>query len=182
MELTAFLQQNREVILRKWFDLIVSGYPHNASAFLAEQKDRFRNPVGHAISEALGPIYDQVVAGIDANVLSDALDPIVRIRSVQDFTASEAVAFVFEIKALIRTAWNDRVHLGAESAEMAQLDARIDRVALLAFDKYAECREQLHEVRANETRARWERMLTRTKGTAPGSRARSELDNDDSRS
>jgi hypothetical protein len=34
-------------------------------------------------------------------------------------------------------------------------------VALLAFDKYSECRERLHGIRANEIRARSMRLLER---------------------
>jgi hypothetical protein len=158
----AVLQRNREAIVSEWFDRIIQGYPRNAYAFLAKQKDRFRNPVGHAISEALGPIYDQVISEMDSRALSDALDTIVRIRSVQDFTASQAVGFVFGLKAVIRDALTDEARPGGESEVLAELDARIDRVALLAFDKYTECREQLHNVRANEIRARWERMLARS--------------------
>jgi hypothetical protein len=167
MELATVLERNREVILRKWFDLIVEDYPRNASAFLAKQKDRFRNPVGHAISEALGPLYDHVVSGTDTDVLRDALDSIIRIRSVQDLTASEAVGFVFRLKTLIRETLDGQVLPAEESAGLAEIDSRIDCVALLAFDKYTECREQLHDIRGNEMKARWARMLERMNGMPP---------------
>ena len=32
----------------------------------------------------------------------DALDGIIRIRSIQDFTPSEAVGFIFDLKTVIR--------------------------------------------------------------------------------
>ena len=37
--------------------------------------------------------------------------------------------------------------------EWAELDERIDRVVLLAFDVYAQCREKIHEIRLRETKA-----------------------------
>ena len=69
MELATLLEQNRETILGKWFDLIAGTYPEVTSEFLAKQKDQFRNPVGHAISRSIGPIFDQVVSAMDTDEL-----------------------------------------------------------------------------------------------------------------
>ena len=88
MDLLTFLQQKREVILEKWFDLIIKTYPSDTSDFLATQKDRFQNPVGYAISSGIEAIYSQVLTEFDAGKLSEALDGIIRIRSVQDFRPS----------------------------------------------------------------------------------------------
>jgi hypothetical protein len=38
--------------------------------------------------------------------------------------------------------------VGQES--LAELDNRIDQVALMAFDFYMDCRERLHQIRVNE--------------------------------
>jgi hypothetical protein len=149
MGLAALLEGNRDTILGKWFDLIIATYPRVTSEFLAKQNDRFRNPVGHAISESIGPIYDQVVSTMDAGEILRALDGIIRIRSVQDLTPSEAVAFVCQ-----------------QSQEFAELESRVDRVALLAFEKYTECREKLHEVRSNEIKSRTMKLLERANAFA----------------
>ena len=92
MDLQSLLESNREAILGRWFDLIIATYPRGSVDFLSRQKDRFRNPVGHAIRGAVGPIFDEVVSTMDADRLSDALDGILRIRAVQDLSPSEAVA------------------------------------------------------------------------------------------
>lgn len=157
MELKTVLQQNREAVLRKWFGLILESYPSNTAAFLAGQKDQFRNPVGHAISEGIGPIYDYVVEAADPDSVDGALDQIIRIRSIQEFTPSQAVGFVFALKTAVREELNGQVG----SADLAEIDARVDAVALRAFDKYAECREQLHEVKNREIIDRSKRLLGR---------------------
>lgn len=151
---------DRGAVLDRWFKSIAETYPKVTAAFLTSQRDRFRNPVGHAVSAAIGPIYDQVVAdmSMDEDAIRAALDGIIKVRAVQDFRASEAVGFVFVLKSVIRET------LGAEppaSGAFERIDARIDRVALMAFDKYTECRERLHEIRANEIRARSHRLLER---------------------
>lgn len=159
--LANLLERNREAIVGKWFEFIIKTYPRETSQFLAKQKDRFRNPVGHAISENIGPIFDEVVSGMDKDVLRDALDGIIRIRSVQDFTPSEALAFIFELKNVIRTVLSVRDSDAEHLEQMAEIDSRIDRVAMIAFDKYTQCREQLHEIKTNEIRKRSMRLLDR---------------------
>jgi hypothetical protein len=42
--------------------------------------------------------------------------------------------------------------------DLVDLEARVDRVALLAFEKYMECREKLHEIRNKEYESRTTRL------------------------
>jgi len=150
MELATLLKQNRERILGRWFDLIAGSYPRATSEFLAKQADRFRNPVGHAITQSIGSIYDQLVSAMNREELLHALDGIIRIRAVQDFTPSEAVAFVFQLKAVIRDVLDAQLQGSERWDQLADLESRVDRVALLAFEKYTECREKLHEIRSQQ--------------------------------
>jgi hypothetical protein len=161
MELAALLEQNRETILGRWFDLIIKTYPQATSEFLAKQEDQFRNPVGHAIFQGIRPIYDQILAAMDTDELMRGLDGIIRIRSVQEFTPSQAVAFVFQLKTVIRGVTDAQLRRAENWDELAELESRIDRVALLAFEKYTECREKLHELRSNEIRGRTMKLLER---------------------
>jgi hypothetical protein len=163
MGLEALLKENREAILEKWFERITGTYPDVTSKFLAKQKDRFRNPVGYAITQSIGPIYDQVASAMDTDQLLEALDGIVRIRSVQDFTPTETIGFVFQLKSVIRAEIGDRIRELERWNELAELESRIDRLALLAFEKYTECRENLHQVRNREVESRAARLLGRVK-------------------
>jgi hypothetical protein len=149
---------DRERVLAGWFKSIAETYPQVMATFLTTQHDRFRNPVGHAVLEAIGPVYDQVVSTMDEDVVGGALEGILKVRAVQDFKASEAVGFVFALKSVIRNVAGAE---GSDPERFEDIDARIDRVALLAFDKYSECRERLHNIRANEIRARSIRLLER---------------------
>ena len=158
MELKTLLEQKRETILGEWFDLIAGSYPQATSEFLAKQADRFRNPVGYAIGQSIGAIYDQIVSAMNRDELLHALDGIIRIRSVQDFSPSEAVAFVFQLKAVIRDVMDEQLRGSEKWDDLADLEARVDRVALLAFEKYMECREKLHEIRNKQSESRTTRL------------------------
>jgi hypothetical protein len=161
MELAAFLERNRGVILAKWFERVVRTYPRATSEFLARKQDQFGNPVGRAIQQSLEPIYDQLLGAMDPEALLHSLDGIIRIRSVQEFTPSQAVAFAFELKAVIREVLDGQARELQRWEAWADLEDRIDRVALLSFEKYTECREKLHEARNNELKSRTSRLLRR---------------------
>jgi hypothetical protein len=127
MELATLLEQNRETILGRWFDLIAGTYPEVTSAFLAKQKDQFRNPVGHAISQSIGPIYDQILSAMDTDELLHALDGVIRIRSVQDFTPSGAVVFIFQLKTAIRDVMDAQIRDSERNAERSSTRSETTR-------------------------------------------------------
>jgi hypothetical protein len=163
MELRALLEENRETILGSWFQLIAESYPEVTSEFLTKQKDRFRNPVGFAITQGIGSIFDQLIFSMDTDQILVGLDGIIRIRSVQDFSPAETVAFVFQLKNVVREVLDSQVQGAERRNGLAELESRIDRVALLAFEKYTECREQLHRVRNREIESRAMKVLERVR-------------------
>jgi hypothetical protein len=128
-------------ILEQWVARTIESYPEEAVPFLTGNKDPFRNPVGHTLRESLALLWRELLGEMDKSAIFSALDAIIRLRAVQNFTPSDAVRFVFELKPLAR---NIRL-AGGEP-----LDDRIDELALLAFDQYMKCREQVAELRAKE--------------------------------
>ena len=133
-----------EAILERWFAQTVESYSPQALPFIKKNTDRFRNPVGHTLHEGLRALIEQVLGGMDTNCIAPALDAIIRIRAVQDLAASEAVGFVFRLKPILRDL--------APEQNQAMLGGRIDQLALMAFDTYMRCREQVADIRVNEGR------------------------------
>ena len=142
------LKRQREAVIEKWLAQTLQTYPEQSSRFLLQDEDPFRNPVGHALSTGLPVLFDEIIGSFDVARARPALEEIVRIRAVQDFTASQAVDFIFFLKSIVR----GEVNPG--EADLAVLDSRIDRIALLAFDLYMQCREKLHEIKVNEAKRR----------------------------
>ncbi len=157
--LRELLIQNKDTILGKWFNLILKSYPPDVSKFLKKERDRFNNPVGHTIFQNINHIYDELVNETDGERIVVCLDNIIRIRSVQDFSPREAVAFIFQLKKIIRD------ELGSENRgdkilkEILEFEQEIDELALLAFQIYMRCREELFEIRAKELRNRSDKLL-----------------------
>jgi len=140
-------------IAERWIERIFATYPPGSAEFLAGQRDRFANPVGHAIREAASVIVGALWHDTPGPAVDEALDRIVRIRSVQDLSPSEAVGFVFLLKDVLEETSTDGSGLSGPAGKR-QLERRIDALALRAFDIFMGCREQLFEVRLHE-RDRW---------------------------
>ena len=152
MKLESLLTQKKAAVLEKWRDLIVQTYPADASEFLKRDKDRFNNPVGYTIASGTEGIYDALLEGSTSNVLSSTVDSIIKIRAVQDFSPSQAVAFVFLLKKAIREQLAAEMRENGFSEQLLAFESKIDELALLTFDSYMRCREKIHDIRVNEIR------------------------------
>ncbi len=163
MTLQEVLQKHRKAILGSWFELVVATYPEQTGKFLRSQKDPFANPVGSTLKRELEAIFDSLLErrGPDEKV-REFLDRIIRIRAIQDFPPSAALAFVPQLKGVIRQEAGRDIaehHLGQEVYE---LDFDLDRLTLLAFDIYMACREQVYQIRANEMRNLFAQVLKKS--------------------
>jgi hypothetical protein len=150
LPLTASLAHRRDGLVKKWFDGIVQTYPDTTIRFLDREKDRFRNPVGHTLRGSLAVLFDGIVQAKETASLAPVLDDIVRMRTVQDFTAGQAVSFPFVLKKVLRE--QCPADLARCPDEFAGLEARIDELAILAFDLYMKCRERIFEIKYNEAK------------------------------
>jgi hypothetical protein len=158
--LRKFLKQRRDAIIGKWFDMIMESYPADTSRFLKREKDRFNNPVGHTFLENMNGLYDELVDAADDERISVCLDNIIRVRSIQDFSAREAVAFVFQLKRVIRKELESERAGDEIRCEFPGLEHKIDEIALMAFQTYVQCREDLFEIRIGELKRRSDRFLS----------------------
>jgi len=150
------LEEKRSKIIKKWQSAIIKSYPEDSQGFLKREKSQFANPVGQIISKEIEALYDEIIKGENTEKISSCLDSIIRIRAVQDFKPSRAVAFVLQLKQIIRE------ELGSGHSDgMLLLDNRIDEVTLLAFDVYSACRQKISEIRVNEVKNQVGKLLER---------------------
>ena len=161
MKLENLLSKKRSAILERWFHLILETYPPETAKFLKKQKDRFANPVGAAISEGIEGIFDQLCQGIDYGNVSPFLDKIIRIRAIQDFLPSQAIAFIFLLKQVVREEIATET-LEDGASELLAFESRIDDLALVSFDIYMQCREKIYDMKFNEVRNKTYGLLKKT--------------------
>ncbi len=133
-----------EAMLDRWLARALECHGEETVRFLGAEKDPFRNPVGHTLRANLAVLLEQVLGRMEAEPVQAALENIVRIRAVQDLTASQALQFVFQLRPILRQFLTD--------ANYEMLDARVDQLALWAFEEYTRCRERLADLRISESR------------------------------
>jgi hypothetical protein len=165
MSLRELLIEKRPALCARWLDAVLGEYGEVTAARWRKEKDRFANPIGHALSDGLPELFDMVVGGRGAGERAmTALEDIVRIRSVQDLAPSKAVGFVYHLRGAVRQELGDVAADGANAKELAQLDARVEQLALVAFDTYVGLREHTYQLRQEELRRSVASILRRWGG------------------
>lgn len=148
MGLDEAFRNYEDKIVRRWVDYTLSSY--KASKFFKKERDKFANPVGGNTHEALSKLFKLLAKNADPKEFVAPLDQIMRIRSIQEFTASEAVGPIHAVKHITREILEkdkERRHL---IAELYDFEFAVDLAVLAAFDLYMQCREQLYKVRIQE--------------------------------
>lgn len=160
--LTELLKQKKSAFHERWLRGVISTYPADAAGLLGRRNDRFGNPVGHTLQTATAEIVDRFLDNAAIEEFQRPLEEILRMRSVQDFTASGAVEFVFLLKTAVRDMLTPEERASLATDDLERCDHRIDRLALAAFDIFMMCREHMYQIRANELRNRTHLLLERT--------------------
>jgi hypothetical protein len=130
----------------------LQAYASDSSALFSKEKDPFANPIGHSLRQGTRGVVEALLGGMDVDDIRRHLLEIIKIRAVQEMPPSRAVGFVFRLKEAVRAELGDAAVSAEHASELTGLDAQIDQIALLAFDVYTQCREQVSELRLNEVK------------------------------
>ena len=158
------LSRNEGAILKRWLDLILETYPADTAALMRKDKDQFTNPVGSTFSREIEVLFKKLCGESQNERFQVSLDSILKIRSIQDFSPSQAVGFIFLLKRAIGETLKNEIFKESLMDEWAKFQSSIDDLALQAFDTYMECREKICEIRIKQARAEKEmafRMMER---------------------
>lgn len=142
------LLDKKKIILERWVDLIIDCYPSEGGKFFRDTADPFRNPVGAAIQKETMILYEQLTGAMNEEIINKSLENLIKIRSIQDLTPSQAVSFVFFLKQAITE------ESALDGEESLEIHSRIDKLALMAFDIFMNCREKIFQIRVNEIKKR----------------------------
>ena len=158
MNFEKFLKSKKKDILQKWFEATINTYPEETAKILNRSKNKFDNPVGVATYESLKSVIDMLCQNmgetdnkdLNEELIEQALDSVIRIRAVQNFSASQAVGFVFELKDIVKKIAGKNVETLIDS----QFDRKVDQISLAAFNRFLKCRESIFLLKATEAKKR----------------------------
>lgn len=141
--------------------MVIETYPADGARLFKRQKDPFANPVGNSTFVGLTTVFESLLKGVNHETVKASLDPLIRIRAVQDFSASQATAFVFFLKNIVRDFVRDETKKAIGVDELLRFESKIDEISLIAFNLYSECREKLYKIKSFEERNRTYRAFAR---------------------
>jgi len=161
MELQKFLTDNHHVICAQWSEAIIKTYPEEGAKFFSGSSSQFANPVGHTFRNNIERIYKVLLSDADVAECSTDLDGILRIRAVQGFVPSVALSFLPALKEIVRRQLEKVGSAEQADAMLYDWNTRVDRLTMLGFDLYMNCRELLWKQKANQLYSRTHKLLER---------------------
>ncbi|MDA3791952.1 MAG: RsbRD N-terminal domain-containing protein [Desulfobacula sp.] len=153
MDLKQVLKKNKESFIKKWFHATIDTYPQQTAKILGKDSNRFDNPIGATTHETIEEVFNLIIEDFNQETLEKALDPVIRIRAVQAFSASEAVSFVFALKQIGEDIIDGNL--------IREFDKLVDKIALAAFNRFMKCREEIFLLKATESKRRIHRAFER---------------------
>ncbi len=151
LDLAEAFRNYRDKIVDEWVEYTLKTY--RSSEFFRREKDRFANPTGANIREGLATLFDLMSKGADPETFKKPVDQIVRLRAVQEFSPSQAVAPLNAVKHITRNILAADKERSACIAELYDFEFAVDLAMLAAFDLYMESRERLYQVRIRELKS-----------------------------
>jgi len=152
MGLKKILEKKKSAIIKDWFKAVAATYAPDTADFFKRQKDPFANPVGNTIFNGLKKLFDELLLQMNHEEIKSCLDPLIRIRAVQDFSPSEATSFILSLKKIINNNLQKELRDIQILNEFLELESKIDTLCLIAFDIYVECREKIYELKVTTER------------------------------
>ena len=151
MNLLEALKKKEKKIIDIWVERTLDSYL--SSDFFKQSRNQFDNPVGANIRAGLTGIFQLLLAEAEQQDFAEPLDQVIRIRAVQEFTPAQAVAPLFELKWVVKQVLSADENCRLLLSELAPFDREVDRLVLLAFDMYMNCRDRLYQARIRELKS-----------------------------
>ena len=164
--LQILLEQHRESIIAEWIDLTINSYEPEMVRFLKREKNPFANPVRSTIMTNIAKLFDGILNDFNMDECSHGLDEIIKLRAVQDFSPSMALAFIFDLKKILHEKLKGQLSSDELIKELYQFGEQIDLLTRMAFDIYTKYRNKIYEIRLSEIKSQSQRafeMLGRPK-------------------
>jgi hypothetical protein len=164
MDPVAILIEKQPKLVEQWIAAVISTYPPESSKFFIDTKDPFANPVGSTIKRSISLLFNELIKEkMDPVKVNEAMDPIIRLRAVQEMSPATAVSFIFAVKNLIRKEL-DRLPQAKNQdktidAFLAAIESNVDALMLTAIDIYVHCREKIYSLRINQAKESVKKLL-----------------------
>ena len=157
--LDQWFSERGEEIRTAWLDQTVAWYSKVYRDFIQDQRNPFANPTGAILRVGIDRLFAALVEGAGVEPCREILNPMIRLKAVQDGPPSQALAFLPDLKTILHAQLRDQSQAEGFRQAMTEMERRIDAITLLAFDVYLECRETIYQLRVGEMKRSVARLL-----------------------
>jgi len=106
-------------------------------------------------------LYGELLRGWEEEKVYPFLDPIIRMRAVQQLSPSQAISFIPSLKKIVSLELAKEIQRNHLVEELHEFAAEVDRLTLLSFDMYMSCREKVYEIKIQELKNSSEQVWQR---------------------
>jgi len=153
------IQENKSIIVDNWFSEIASNFPSETIPFLKKKNKQFSNPMGYNLFQGVESIVDYLTGQKTIDEASSALEEMIKIIAVQNWSAEQSLSFMYDIKKVFINLLGGHIEKQGLLGDWINLESEIDYLTLKAFDLFMQTRERLYDIRANQMRNRTFRLL-----------------------
>ena len=150
MSLIERIKEKKNGIQRSWFQEVLNSFPKQSQSLIASNADRFANPIGFTLNDAISEIFAAVVGEKSLEDIAPALERIIKLRAVQDKQNPGQLVFLHALKKIVRKQCGAFEEGFAEVEALLALEDRIDEIILRALEIYVLSREKILELQVNE--------------------------------
>ncbi len=159
-ELKQLLRERKSAIVNAWHEAVLAAPAGSSPDFAEKQLSLLAGARYSDLEAGLNALFDALLLGVLDEDTSRFLDSIVGIRATSAIAASHSLKFFIALKKAVRSELGSTIVNDPRwSEELTAWDAVIDDMVLFAFDRYAEHRENVFELNAEEERKRTFRLL-----------------------
>ncbi len=164
MNFSILILKKKSAVLKAWSDALLVAPAGVSVDFRDKQRILIVESLGYDLEEGIGGLFDALLKGVIPDDVSRFLEGMVRIRAESGFTASQAVAFILEVKNTVRKELgNEALSNSSVSEELSAWSSVVDDLILYAFDIYARYREKVLDANAKKEREETLRLLKKAK-------------------
>ncbi len=164
MSFKLYIMEKKFAVIRAWYDAALVVPAGVKTDFREKQRALVVEAMGYNLEEGMGGLFDALLQGVIPDNVSRFLDSMIRTRAASDFTASQAVAFILEIKKIVRKELGSEILADLDmGGELSAWDSVVDDLILHAFNIYAQCREIVLAAKADDEKQETLRLLKKAK-------------------
>jgi len=164
MPLNDLLAEKRTIILQRWFERVLEGYPSDTQRLFRENGSPYSNPIGFTLRKGMEGVIEEILKPTSMESAQAILEPVMRIRAVENLPPSLRGNFILPLRDIVSEIVREERRREPLGQEWLDVSSRIHQLALLGIRLYSECREKVNQLRVREGKRRGGEGLDRRGG------------------